>query len=179
MRAGRFLTGLITGIKSISVGYSEDKGTTLPGFLPEARWLGQQGYNGTSAPGFKFLFGGQNDDFGIEAARKGWITTDSALNSPYLMNASRSVYVRLIYEPIKKFRVELTSNWIRSRNSNEYLLYDGGNFNSMNKTISGNFSMTTVGVKSAFYNVGNNTEASLATYQKFLDKPEDCFFGNG
>ena len=169
MRAGRFLTGLITGIRSISVGYSEDKGTTLPGFLPEARWLGQQGYNGSSAPGFKFLFGGQRDDFGIEAARKGWITTDSTLNSPYLMNASRSVYVRLIYEPVKKFRVELTSNWIRSRNSNEYLLYDGGGFSSMNKVVSGNFSMTTVGLKSAFYKVGNNTEASLATYQKFLD----------
>lgn len=169
MRAGRFLTGLVTGIKSISVGYSEDKGTTLPGFLPEARWLGQQGYNGSSAPGFKFLFGGQRDDFGIEAARKGWITTDSALNSPYLMNASRSVYVRLIYEPVKKFRVELTSNWIRSRNSNEYLIYEGGSFSSMNKVVSGNFSMTTVGLKSAFYKVGNNTEASLATYQQFLD----------
>lgn len=169
MRAGRFLTGLVTGIKSISIGFSEDKGTTLPGFLPEARWLGQQGYNGSSAPGFKFLFGGQKDDFGIEAARKGWITTDSALNSPYLMNASRSVYVRLIYEPVKKFRVELTSNWIRSRNSNEYLIYEGGSFSSMNKVVSGNFSMTTVGLKSAFYNVGNSTEASLATYQKFLD----------
>lgn len=169
MRAGRFLTGLVTGIKSISVGYSEDRGTTLPGFLPEARWLGQQGYNGSSAPGFKFLFGGQKDNFGIEAARKGWITTDSTLNSPYLMNASRSVYLRLIYEPVKKFRIEFTSNWIRSRNSNEYLLYDGNSFNSMNRVVSGNFSMTTVGLKSAFYKVGNSTEASSATYQKFLD----------
>lgn len=169
MRAGRFLTGLVTGIKSVSVGYSEDRGTTLPGFLPEARWLGQQGYNGTSAPGFKFLFGGQKEDFGLHAANKGWITTDSALNSPFLMNNSRSVYVRLVYEPVKKFRIEFNSNWIRSRNSSEYLLFDGDGFNSANKIISGNFSMTVVGLKSAFYKVGNNTEASLATYQEFLD----------
>ena len=100
----RFFVGILTGFKTLSVGYSEDKGTTLPGFLPEARWLGQQSYNGSSAPGFKFLFGGQDENFGLKAAGKGWITTDS-------MNASRTVYVRALFEPIKKLRVNLTSNW--------------------------------------------------------------------
>ena len=107
----RFFVGILTGFKTLSVGYSEDKGTTLPGFLPEARWLGQQSYNGSSAPGFKFLFGGQDENFGLKAAGKGWITTDSAQNNPFLMNASRTVYVRALFEPIKKLRVNLTSNW--------------------------------------------------------------------
>ena len=105
----RFFVGILTGFKTLSVGYSEDKGTTLPGFLPEARWLGQQSYNGSSAPGFKFLFGGQDENFGLKAA--GWITTDSTQNNPFLMNASRTVYVRALFEPIKKLRVNLTSNW--------------------------------------------------------------------
>ena len=107
----RFFVGILTGFKTRSVGYSEDKGTTLPGFLPEARWLGQQSYNGSSAPGFKFLFGGQDENFGLKAAGKGWITTDSTQNNPFLMNASRTVYVRALFEPIKKLRVNLTSNW--------------------------------------------------------------------
>lgn len=107
----RFFVGILTGFKTLSVGYSEDKGTTLPGFLPEARWLGQQSYNGSSAPGFKFLFGGQDENFGLKAAGKGWITTDSTQNNPSLMNASRTVYVRALFEPIKKLRVNLTSNW--------------------------------------------------------------------
>lgn len=107
----RFFVGILTGFKTLSVGYSEDKGTTLPGFLPEARWLGQQSYNGSSAPGFKFLFGGQDENFGLKAAGKGWITTDSTQNNPFLMNASRTVYVRALFEPIKKLRVNLTSNW--------------------------------------------------------------------
>ena len=106
----RFFVGILTGFKTLSVGYSEDKGTTLPGFLPEARWLGQQSYNGSSAPGFKFLFGGQDENFGLKAAGKGWITTDSTQNNPFLMNASRTVYVRALFEPIKKLRVNLTSN---------------------------------------------------------------------
>lgn len=107
----RFFVGILTGFKTLSVGYSEDKGTTLPSFLPEARWLGQQSYNGSSAPGFKFLFGGQDENFGLKAAGKGWITTDSTQNNPFLMNASRTVYVRALFEPIKKLRVNLTSNW--------------------------------------------------------------------
>ena len=107
----RFFVGILTGFKTLSVGYSEDKGTTLPGFLPEARWLGQQSYNGSSAPGFKFLFGGQDENFGLKAAGKGWITTDSTQNNPFLMNASRTVYVRALFEPIKKLRVNLTSTW--------------------------------------------------------------------
>ena len=107
----RFFVGILTGFKTLSVGYSEDKGTTLPGFLPEARWLGQQSYYGISAPGFKFLFGGQDENFGLKAAGKGWITTDSTQNNPFLMNASRTVYVRALFEPIKKLRVNLTSNW--------------------------------------------------------------------
>lgn len=107
----RFFVGILTGFKTLSVGYSEDKGTTLPGFLPEARWLGQQSYNGSSAPGFKFLFGGQDENFGLKAAGKGWITTDSTQNNPFLMNASRTVYVRALFEPIKKLRINLTSNW--------------------------------------------------------------------
>ena len=107
----RFFVGILTGFKTLSVGYSEDKGTTLPGFLPEARWLGQQSYNGSSAPGFKFLFGGQDENFWLKAAGKGWITTDSTQNNPFLMNASRTVYVRALFEPIKKLRVNLTSNW--------------------------------------------------------------------
>lgn len=106
-----FFVGILTGFKTLSVGYSEDKGTTLPGFLPEARWLGQQSYNGSSAPGFKFLFGGQDENFGLKAVGKGWITTDSTQNNPFLMNASRTVYVRALFEPIKKLRVNLTSNW--------------------------------------------------------------------
>ena len=49
------------------------------------------------------------------------------------MNASRTVYVRALFEPIKKLRVNLTSNWSRSRNSSEYIVYDGADFQSLNK----------------------------------------------
>lgn len=165
----RFLVGILTGIKSVNVSYSEDKGTTLPGFLPEARWLGQQGVNGTSAPGFKFLFGGQQQNFGMSAAQKGWLTTDSSQNNPFLMNASRSIYVQANVEPIRKLRINLTSNWSRSKNSSEYIIYDGADFSSVNKMYSGNFSMSIVALKTSFYSVGNNTTASLAVYEDFLE----------
>lgn len=169
----RFVMGILTGIKNVGIAYTEDKGTTLPGFLPEARWLGQQGFNGSSAPGFKFLFGGQDSDFGISAARKGWITTDSSQNNPFLMNAARTIYVRSNVEPIKKLRINLVANWSRSKNSSEYIIYDGGGFNSVNKIYTGNFSMSIVALKSSFYSVGNNTTASEVIYQDFLETRKD------
>lgn len=169
----RFFIGVLTGIKNINIAYSEDNGTTLPGFLPEARWLGQESFNGSSAPGFKFLFGGQRESFGMEAARRGWITTDSIQNNPYQMNASRSVYVRTSFEPVKKLRVNLTANWMRSRNTSEYLIYDGNEFNSVNKTFAGNFSMSIVGLRSSFYNVGSNTGSSSKAYNEFLESRKE------
>lgn len=165
----RFFIGILTGVKSINIAYSEDKGTTLPGFLPEARLLGQQTYNGSSAPGFAFLFGGQNRNFGIKAAQKGWVTTDSTQNNPYLMNASKTVYLRALFEPIKKLRINFTSNWSRSRNSSEYIVYNGEEFTSINRMESGSFSMSVIGLKSSFYDVGNNPEASAAVYMEFLE----------
>lgn len=168
-KMGRLLMGVVTGVKNIRVSYSEDRSTTLPGFLPEARWLGQESYEGRSAPGFGFLFGGQSEKFGIRAAEKGWITRDSALNNPYQMSFSQNIYVSATFEPFKNFRVDLTANRSRSRNMSEYLYYDGTRFNENNKTYSGNYSMTMVGLHSAFYKVGNDLESSAAVYRKFLD----------
>lgn len=169
--AGRFLVGIVTGVKSINISYSEDRGTTLPGFMPEARWLGQERYNGTSAPGFQFLFGGQKDNFGLTAAQKGWVTTDTTLNSPYLMNRTQSLYLRAVFEPVKKLRINLTANRTEATNSSEYILYNAteNSFNSANKMVTGNYSMTIIGLNSAFYKVGNDAGASAAVYEKFLE----------
>ena len=165
----RLFMGFATSVKNVNVSYSEDKGTTLPGFLPDARWLGQQNYKGRSAPGFSFLFGGQEEDFGLTSAEKGWISTDSLQTNPFLMDISKNIYLRANIEPIKKLRINLVSNWSRSKNSSEYIIYDGANFNSVNKVYSGNFSMSVVALKSSFYSIGNDPIASLAIYQDFLD----------
>ncbi len=166
---GHFVGGMLTGVKNISVSFVQDQGATLPGFLPEARWLGQQTYNGTSAPGFGFLFGQQDKHFGLEAAQNGWLTTDTTLNSPYLMNTTQTVYLKALVEPIKKLRINLTANWMKAESNSEYILYDQSSFYSANKTKTGNFSMTMIGLKSAFYSVSDNTGASLAVYNEFLE----------
>lgn len=172
-KVGRLFMGIITGVKNVRVSYSEDRSTTLPGFLPEARWLGQQSYEGRSAPGFRFLFGGQNEKFGIRAAQKGWVTRDSNLNNPYQMSFSQNIYASATFEPFKNFRVDLTASRSRSRNMSEYLFFDGTRFTENNKTYSGNFSMTMIGLNSAFYKVGDDLEASASVYRKFLENRKD------
>lgn len=85
------------------------------------------------------------------------------------MNFSQSIYVRALFEPIKKLRINLTASRTRSRNTSEYLIYDGDKFSSVNKMIAGNFSMTVVGLNSAFYKVGNDVSASAEVYNEFLE----------
>ncbi|MDL2231789.1 cell surface protein SprA [Porphyromonadaceae bacterium OttesenSCG-928-L07] len=170
----RFSVGLLTSIKNIRVTYSETNASTLPGFLPESRWLGQQSYNGHSAPGFNFLFGGQSERFGIRAAEKGWITTDTTLNSPYMMDNTRSITVTSLVEPVKKLRIDLRAEHTRSRSMSEYILYRDGEFEESNKTYSGSFSMSIIGLNAAFNKVGSNIEASAGVYRKFLNNRKEA-----
>lgn len=173
--AGKFLIGIVTGVKTFNISYTDDRGTTLPGFMPEARWLGQESFHGTSAPGFSFLFGGQDEKFGVKAGEKGWLTSDTTLNSAYLMNRTKTIYLRAMFEPIKKLRINLTASRSDATNSSEYIMYDGTSnaFHSANKTRSGNFNMTIIGLNSAFYKVGEDAGASAAVYQKFLENRKD------
>lgn len=168
---GQFLAGILTGVKSINGYYTEDRGTTLPGFLPEARWLGQESYDGRSAPGFKFLFGGQDKNFGMQAAQNGWITDDTTLNSSYQMSFSQELSLRAMFEPVKKLRINFTATRSKTENNSEYILYnsDEKQFTAMNKTTTGSFSITTIGLSSAFYKIGNNVAASSAVYNEFLE----------
>lgn len=80
---------LFMGVKSISANYNTDAGTLLPGFMPESQWLGMRSVDGKMAPGWGFIMGLQDPQFGDYAAANGWLTTDSTLNQAY-MNQNRN-----------------------------------------------------------------------------------------
>ncbi|MDR0981851.1 MAG: cell surface protein SprA [Culturomica sp.] len=164
---------VLTGIKNVRITYSENNSTTLPGFLPEARWLGQQSYEGRSAPGFGFLFGKQDEKFGIDAARKGWLTTDSTLNTAYQMNAAENLTITALFEPVRKFRIDFRAERTRSKNLSEYLWYNGVEFEEHNMTRGGSFSMSILAINSAFSKIGNDVTASAKIYRDFLENRKE------
>ncbi|MDE5419360.1 cell surface protein SprA [Labilibaculum sp. DW002] len=164
-----FLRTLMS-VRNISLNYSEINSTTLPGYLPQTNYFGGESYNGTKAPGFNFLVGNQDKSFARNAAADGWITTDEALNEPFVMTHTQNFTIRSTIEPVKGLKIDLTANRNFSRNRSEYYIYDEGNdeFSAENLVKSGNFSMSFLSLKSAFFTIGNTGDYSSEYFDEFL-----------
>ncbi|NLB92967.1 MAG: cell surface protein SprA, partial [Bacteroidales bacterium] len=121
-------TRMLIGVRTISVSYSLNGGTVLPGYLPQPALFGAGTYHpevnmfgrdlGSGfAPGLPFLAGWQDYNFARRAARNGWVTTDSTLNLPYLFNRNERISVRTVFEPLPDLRIDITADRSFSKNS--------------------------------------------------------------
>jgi cell surface protein SprA len=160
---------LATGIKNLSISYSSNNGTTLPGYLPESGILGNQNVRGINAPGVPFLIGMQDRDFAMKAVENNWLTTDSTLNTPYIMTQTQDLNLRATIEPIKDLRIDLTANRRYSNNMNEYYLFNGEQFRGVfNTQESGSFSMSFNTLGTAFDKVEKDGNYSSPAYEQFI-----------
>ena len=98
----KYMTRFMLSVKNVSINYSENRGTFLPGFMPKPHFLGQQW--SMMAPGLPFVFGSQ-DDIRYKAASEGWLTTNSSLNTLYKTNFSSNLTLRSTLEPVRQFRI--------------------------------------------------------------------------
>ncbi len=99
--------------------YVETKGTTIPGFTPRAKLLGQN--DNWSAPGWKFVAGIQPDlaTYLPETAENGWITQSLFLNSNVLQDETQQYDASLKLEPFNNFVVDLTATKQSAENHTE------------------------------------------------------------
>jgi cell surface protein SprA len=143
------LTRFILGVKNISVNYSVNQGTLLPGYKYQSKFLGQDWQQ--LSPGLAFAFGSQKDIRSI-AGSNGWLSTNSALNTMYKTNYTKNITLRSTVEPIKQFRIEVTANKTSSNNYSEYFRWDDdiNFFNSFTPTETGSFSISFISLKTAF-----------------------------
>jgi len=160
----KHMTRFVLGVKNISVNYSINQGTMLPGYMPNPHFLGQEWRQ--MAPGIPFAFGSQND-IRFKAGSKGWITRDSTLNTLYKTNHSTNLTLRSSVEPFKQFRIDITANKTTSTDKQEYFRWNEMNnsFNSFSPTESGRYSISFISWSTAF--VGNDENYSSATFAKF------------
>lgn len=155
-------TRVLMGIRTFSVSYSTTDGTLMSGFLPEPKFFGSgkfvpeanfsNGISSSIAPGLPFLLGWQDKDFARRATEKGWITTDSTLNTPFQMTHREDFNIRANIEPIGDLRIDLNANRSYAENTSEFYIYNRktDSFNAKNKTLRGNFTMSINTWKTAF-----------------------------
>jgi cell surface protein SprA len=138
--AGNTFLRLLTGFKRASLAYSQGNGILLPGFVPEAGYVGNDW--GQNAPGMGFIFGSQKD-IRPKAVANNWLTMDTLLNSAYITKFNEQINFRGNFEPFADFKIELNADRNYSLNHQEYFKADAnGTFASYSPQEQGNFSVS-------------------------------------
>jgi cell surface protein SprA len=141
----------LISIKRLSVNYTESRTTTLPGYLPNTRFFGQD--KGFDTPGLKFAFGQQPTSKDLDRyAENGWISSDTLLNYQFLQTTSKNLNIRGVIEPFRDFRVDLTLTKTTSENYSEFfkVITDGGQHLHLSPITTGSYSISFITVKTFF-----------------------------
>ena len=117
-----YFAKLLMSVKNLSIVYSQNEGTMLPGYNRTSNVIGMD--PGFNAPGVDFVFGHQIDDFNQQAALKGWLVENQFINQQYLQTYTEDFNLRLNLEPLPNLRVELTAQRSRSDNDGSFFRYN-------------------------------------------------------
>lgn len=164
------LWGIVNGIKSLRIYYSEERQASLSGFLPESRWFGQQRYKGALAPGFSFLLGVPDESYGMQAARKGWLVSEALSAYPYQIHCSRKFYLTAHVEILKGLRVDFRAERLHTQKNSIGIVSTGSGFYESSRMRTGDFSMTMISFRQAKYKVGHSADVSVGLFRRFQEE---------
>ena len=141
---------IVTMVKRIQFGYSENNGTYLPGYLPTP------GFIGTLRPTWDYTFGSQRDIRGI-VAESGWLTIFPEFNQQYTEVTNKTLDYSMNLEPMRDLKIDLIGNRTYAENINETfraldLNGDGlsDQYEDLITNSFGNFNISTALIKTAF-----------------------------
>ncbi len=104
--AVRFAAGLATSLKRVGVQYTEDFGTSLPGYMDSTRFLGSNFKSGQ--PGYGFIFGRQPDTNWINSfGSKGLLSTDTLLSAMIQQRYNQRLNITAQLSPFRDFTIDV------------------------------------------------------------------------
>jgi cell surface protein SprA len=155
----KFGIGLLTSVKNIQVNYTESGGTLLPGYLPGL------GFFGTSRPTLGFVFGDQSD-IRYEAAQRGYLTNYPEFNQSFTQIVSKKLDYTAQVEFIPDLKIDVNAERNITENYSEQYDAVGGNYNSLSPYSTGNFSISTIMIKTSFKASDENESVIFDRFRK-------------
>jgi len=152
------LIGILTSVKNIQGSYNLNEGTILPGYLPGL------GFFGSSKPTLGFVFGSQAD-VRYEAAKNGWLTTFPQFNQNFTQVKTEKLNFSSQVEPFPDLKIDLTGERTYSYNYSEQYDVSGIQYNSRSPYDFGNFSISTVLLKTSFSQSDVNFSEAFQTFR--------------
>ena len=166
--AGDMFAYLGTMIRRLQVTYRETNSMTLPGFEPEAGFMGQNYAGGVAAPGFDFAFGFIPADMIDRAKKHNWLSGDTSIVQPATRAHTSDFDVKLTLEPLPGLKIQLNGKRYFAQTSNIIYTYD-----NPQETMSGSFNITQVAIGTIFSRIGTQEENfANSAYDQFLANRE-------
>ena len=184
----------LLSLKKVGVDYKENLSTTIPGFLPTSRILGndytnEHGAMAANGPGYGYVFGLQpganilkstnpavRTAWLNQAAARGWISSDTLLNQQFTQNRSNRIDATASFEPWTDVKVDLTLFRAYSDNYSEFYKYidstmpNGnvvGSYQHLNPVDAGSYSISYLPIKTLFSKVSNTGYSTI--YNNFIN----------
>ena len=167
---GEYLVRALMGVRSVSLTYTSAQGQFLPGYTPETKYMGMSSVNDMLAPGWPFVLGYSDKNFFDNAVTKGWISTDTLLNTPASYNNKLDISARSLIEPFPGLRIDVNADRRFLEAVSSYYVADyNGNFpdSTRNRLISGNFSISVISWGTAFEKITKENDYVSPTFEAF------------
>lgn len=157
---------IVTSLKRISVQYTEDMGTLLPGYMDSTQALGMN--LRSSNPGWKYILGYQPDTSAINMlGAKGLLSRSQLFNQLIQQRYTQRITVTAQVSPLRDLNVDITFDRTFDKNYSE--LYKDTTGTSglarLNPYAAGSFSMSYISYQTLFTKFDPNQLS--ATFQKF------------
>ena len=146
----RFFAKMATSLKRISLQYSEDMGTLLPGYLDSTRVLGMNLRTGN--PGWKYILGYQPDTNAINSlAAKGLLTRSQLFNQLIQQRYNQHINATAQVSPFRDLNIDITLDRTFDKNYSElYKDTSGTGLERLNPYATGSFSMSYISYQTLF-----------------------------
>ncbi|HEX7904082.1 MAG TPA: cell surface protein SprA [Chitinophagaceae bacterium] len=162
----KFVAKLATSLKRVGIQYTEDFGTTLPGYLDSTRVLG---YNPKSGqPGFGFIFGYQPDTSWINRfGAKGLLSNHSLVSAMIQQRYNQRLNITAQVNPFRDFNIDFNVDKSFDKNYSELYKDTTGSsgFTRLNPYATGSFSVSYISYQTLFTKFDPNIVTE--TFQKF------------
>jgi len=150
---------ILTALKRVSLNYSENYRSRVPGWADSTQILGQNWKS--MQPGMDYIFGKQPDTAWLNTkAKSGVIKGDSLFNLMYTQNYEQKLSINAQLEPIKELTITMTFEKSFTKNYTELFKDTSQNSDGilrhLNPMASGGFSVSFIAFNTLFENHNPN-----------------------
>lgn len=151
-------------VKKINLDYSENRATTLPGYVPNTRFLGIDDKQ-RQAPGWDFVFGAQpgfklfegfdadkRDAWLDNAADQNWVSSDTLLNQKFNQTFSKTFGIKATLEPFDDLKIDINMDQNKTINHTQFFKKtdENGDWEHLLPAELGSYSVSTITLKTMF-----------------------------